>query len=485
MVLNIYQYVLDLPRWHFMAMLFSGYLFYYFVEVVKRPILAVKDGPLKQFLIKNVPEIEMKFWPTFWCVESRAQTVFASILRASVLSNIDYRRELFTMKDGGEVALDWLETNCTSDSPIIVILPGLTGESQAEYIKCLVMSANRVGIRTVVFNQRGLGGVALKTPRMYCAAKCEDLCEVLDHVRALNPHVKMGATGISMGGLILGNYLAKHADEAEKILTSAKIISAPWNVFKGCDSIQKPYLNNMLGRHLADSLCRTVDQYEILKSKEHDWDMSQVLQSKTIKEFDSHFTAKHFGFKDVDHYYTEATMHDKLHSIKVPLLCLSAADDPFQPLDALPLQDAETSSHVCFIVTARGVLQSKTIKEFDSHFTAKHFGFKDVDHYYTEATMHDKLHSIKVPLLCLSAADDPFQPLDALPLQDAETSSHVCFIVTARGGHIAFLEGWWPTSREQYMSRLFSQFFSVTLNDKDHEFEKISEQLKQDVKLCE
>lgn len=61
--------------------------------------------------------------------------------------------------------------------------------------------------------------------------------------------------------------------------------------------------------------------------------MTQVLKSRTIKEFDTNFTSKHFGFKDVDHYYDEATLHNKLHKIAVPLLCLSAADDPFQPLE--------------------------------------------------------------------------------------------------------------------------------------------------------
>lgn len=66
------------------------------------------------------------------------------------------------LNDGGEVALDWLESNCSEDSPLILILPGLTGESQAEYIKCLVTAANRIGIRTVVFNNRGLGGLTLK-----------------------------------------------------------------------------------------------------------------------------------------------------------------------------------------------------------------------------------------------------------------------------------------------------------------------------------
>lgn len=61
--------------------------------------------------------------------------------------------------------------------------------------------------------------------------------------------------------------------------------------------------------------------------------MFTYTQSKTIKEFDANFTSKHFGFEDVEHYYRTATLHDKLHKITTPILCLSAADDPFQPLD--------------------------------------------------------------------------------------------------------------------------------------------------------
>lgn len=102
--------------------------------------------------------------------------------------------------------------------------------------------------------------------------------------------------------------------------------------FTGCKSIEKPYLNSMLGKHLTSSLCNTLSQCEVIH-KTNQIDMDQVLKSRTIKEFDIHFTSKHFGFKDVDHYYNAATLHNKLHRIAVPLLCLSAADDPFQPLE--------------------------------------------------------------------------------------------------------------------------------------------------------
>ncbi|GBP01432.1 Phospholipase ABHD3 [Eumeta japonica] len=100
----------------------------------------------------------------------------------------------------------------------------------------------------------------------------------------------------------------------------------------------------------------------------------------------------------------------------------------------------------------------KTIKEFDALFTSKQFGYAHVDDYYSDATLHNKLHYITVPLLCLSAADDPFQPLEAIPIKPAEESTHVAIVVTARGGHIGFLQGWWPSSKEEYMGRLFVEF---------------------------
>lgn len=172
-----------------------------------------------------------------------------------------------------------------------------------------------------------------QTPRLYSAANVEDLSEVVRHISKSYPTSKIGATGISMGGLLLGNYLSLHSEEAHKVFTACQIISVPWDVKKGCESIEKPYLNSMLSKHLTSRLCQTLSQYEILHKSRHDIDFDTILKSRTIKEFDINFTSKHFGYRDVDHYYSAATLHNKLHKISVPLLCLSAADDPFQPLE--------------------------------------------------------------------------------------------------------------------------------------------------------
>lgn len=82
-----------------------------------------------------------------------------------------------------------------------------------------------------------------------------------------------------------------------------------------------------------------------------------------------------------------------------------------------------------------------------------------------------------MPLLCLSAADDPFQPLDAIPIKAANQCTHVAIVITARGGHIGFLEGWWPSTKDQYMSRLFTEYFTKALYDEDGEFERASNKM--------
>lgn len=382
-MLSVFGPLLDIPTAYYGALLGLGFSIYYLFEVVKTPLLVCANGPFRSFLEKHVPLVRNKFWPTLWCFESRAQTILASLLRSRILPPIHYRREILTLSDGGVVALDWAEEGCSSTSPIVIILPGLTGASQAEYIKCLVSSAKKVGIRCMIFNNRGLGGIELKTPRMYCAANSDDLAEVVDHVKKVHPHVLLGASGISMGGLILGNYLAQHGETAKNKLKGCFLISVPWNVFAATKNTEENYFNLMINKYLAGTLRQNIKRL---------------------------------------HYATESGFFDV---------------------------DIDT------------ILKGQTVREFDSHFTVKQFGYRDVEEYYSNATIHDKLHLIDVPLLCLSAADDPFQPVQAIPLKEISETRNVAVVVTSRGGHIGFLEGMWPVREEQYMGKLFSQFFAA------------------------
>ena len=74
-----------------------------------------------------------------------------------------------------------------------------------------------------------------------------------------------------------------------------------------------------MNRHLASTLVESIkevkEQFECNKT----WDLEQVFSSTTVREFDSRFTTKMFGYKDVVEYYTAARLCHKVENIKVGL----------------------------------------------------------------------------------------------------------------------------------------------------------------------
>lgn len=49
----------------------------------------------------------------------------------------------------------------------------------------------------------------------------------------------------------------------------------------------------------------------------------------------------------------------------------------------------------------------------------------------------------------------------------ARRTQHVAIAVTTRGGHIGFMEGIFPLKQDQYIGKLFSQFFSAIFRHRD------------------
>ncbi|CAM6031671.1 unnamed protein product, partial [Sphagnum compactum] len=308
-----------------------------------KPAFFCADGKFRWFLLANCTQIHDKYWPTVWCFGTHAQTAIANYLRGRI-PDLRYRREYILTPDGGQVSLDWYEplpqrtelaassSSCHLDDeskPIALFLPGLTGDSQTEYVKSLVPAAHQLGYRTVVFNNRGRGNMKLLTPRLYCAANDDDLKLALDHLRFYNPKTKIVATGISLGGIVLGRYLISAGNDAA--IDAAMLISVCWDFLSGCDSMEKPGLNFALNQHLTKSLCNIVLEHREVFQTVSKINVDEVVQSKCLREFDERFTIRMWGFKSVKDYYSESSHKGKLCCIKRPTLCVNAADDMFAP----------------------------------------------------------------------------------------------------------------------------------------------------------
>jgi predicted alpha/beta-fold hydrolase len=84
--------------------------------------------------------------------------------------------------------------------------------------------------------------------------------------------------------------------------------------------------------------------------------------------------------------------------------------------------------------------------EFDEVVTAPVHGFAGADDYWSRCSSGPFLPRVRVPLLLLSAEDDPIVPAACLPREVARQNRLVSLEVAARGGHVGFVAGppWAP-----------------------------------------
>ncbi|GFO49640.1 abhydrolase domain-containing protein 3 [Plakobranchus ocellatus] len=285
------------------------YISYYLLYVVNTPIIVCGDAKFKQFLTDHCPISREKYWPTWYAFQGHIQTVLRNFIQCR--PKVDYSAEYIKCPDGGELKIDWVENDHNSkhtkdQRPTVLVLPGLTG----------------------------------------------DVAVVIDHIKKKYPEAPLMGVGISLGGILLFNYLAHHGDSAS--ICAAMCISAPYNVPKCIKSLETPLNYHLFNRVLAKGMCRFVQRHADIFEDLKDVTIPHVLKSESIRDFDERFTCKMFGFESPDHYYEAATLHTKFHALRRPVLCLNAADDPFCPVNYAPLKDAETNDNIAIVLTSHG-----------------------------------------------------------------------------------------------------------------------------------
>lgn len=78
--------------------------------------------------------------------------------------------------------------------------------------------------------------------------------------------------------MILGNYLVTRQERAAEHLVAAMVLSIPWNVFVGTQSLEKPLWNLLLNRHLASCLCESIRSMRKQLEGNYNWDLDHVMK---------------------------------------------------------------------------------------------------------------------------------------------------------------------------------------------------------------
>ncbi|KAL5968720.1 Phospholipase ABHD3 [Taenia solium] len=334
--------------------LLGAYITYYFLAVRSPPVVHGHSRKLVDFFRSHVPFLNEVYSPFVFGFTGRVQTILRPIFHR--VEKCNYEEEVISFLDGGEMTLSWSKIEgMVDDTPTVVIFPGLNSCACSAYIVSLVKAINRCKYSCVVLNYRGTCRRKLKTPRSYCASIDSDVNFVLDHIRSRYPGAPMVAVGISLGAVIVFNYLADGLQDREKPcpLTAAMCICMPWDMLRSSDKLEKSLDWFLFNKPLTHGLCRVVNRNADVLSK--DYDVPRILKSRSIREFDTNLTASMFGYKSAEDYYTRTSPAIKIDHVSIPVLCLTAADDPFVPFHTLPLKDVSgAGSRVVLAVTRHG-----------------------------------------------------------------------------------------------------------------------------------
>ena len=271
----------------------------------------------------------MGYEPARWLFGPNLMTIFGPLLRPGPL--LPLRRERWELSDGDFVDVDRLDG--PREAPLLVALHGLEGSSSAHYMRGLLKEAQLRGWRGLALNFRGCSGDMNRLVRSYHSGETGDLAELVSRVRGEADRIVL--TGCSLGGNVLVKWLGEQGGSVPPQIRAAAALSVPFDLAACADTLDSP---GFWRRVYRTRFLRTLKKKSLLKQAKFPraLDAKRVRAAGTLVEFDDAITAAVHGFTGAPDYYAQSSSGPYVEKVRVPLLLLSAEDDPFIPASTIP-----------------------------------------------------------------------------------------------------------------------------------------------------
>lgn len=254
---------------------------------------------------------------------------------------------------------------------VIAILPGLTSTCGSFYIVSLMRLLLRHGYDPVLVNTRGLGVRLHRPAKFLCAAFTDDVRAIIKdnfnpaalrrryHGLTSSPDATVPpvlAIGFSMGANVLCKLLAEDgateiADRTvgttcHRFIEGAIAVSAPWDFFASTVELVKGVNYYMYNRSLVEGVKHYIEANAegtfMRPQREEGEDPTpsslprpapclEICSKRsrvTLRQLDDFVVAPHHGYSGAEAYYRDAEAFRRLHTVRRPLLAISAVDDP-------------------------------------------------------------------------------------------------------------------------------------------------------------
>jgi predicted alpha/beta-fold hydrolase len=245
----------------------------------------------------------------------------------------------------------WQPAEVRSTRPTAIIVHGLEGSSNSQYVVGNSNKLWRSGCNIIRMNMRNCGGTEALSPTLYHSGLSDDVLAVMNFFVAQHGLRSMSLIGYSMGGNLVLKLAGELGSAAPTELRSVIGVSPAVDLGPSADALHLP-LNRLYEMKFLHNLLRRFRRKAQLFPNAYD--ANRAIGIRSLREFDDRITALYSGFAGAEDYYYRAAAARVLDSIAVPTLILHALDDPFIRMTAESRSKLRANPHVTLIETSHG-----------------------------------------------------------------------------------------------------------------------------------
>lgn len=275
-----------------------------------------------------------EFIPAKGIANPHLQTILTLVARPNPVFEATW--QTIETPDGDFLELAWSEPPSSREAktkPLFVLFHGLEGHFDSPYANGLMDAFAKQGWLSVMMHFRGCSGRMNRKAKAYHAGETNDARHFLEYLEQHFPSQTKVAVGISLGGNMLVNYLAKYSHDP--ILSAATTVSAPLDL-NACFSRMEQGFSKVYRIYLLRSLKKNALKKAQPLQEAINIDTKEIKNIRTILEFDDKITAPLHGFNGAKDYYQQCSGIHVLNQVKIPLQIIHAQDDPFMTDKVIP-----------------------------------------------------------------------------------------------------------------------------------------------------
>lgn len=283
-----------------------------------------------------MPIVKSQFKPPWQWRNAQLQTIWPFRFRNPVIPQ--RTSLLIPTDDGDEILLEYCDGARASTSSLgILLLHGLAGSANSQYIVGLQNIFNDANIFSVAMNFRG-AKAPNKMARGYHSGASGDLKQVIEFLTQQYPHIRWITIGFSLGGNVVLKYLGENQGNP---LEGAFAVSVPLRLDICADRLDKGF-SKIYRRHFLGQLRdEQLRKHQFLLK--YDPEEATILQTtgfdkryRSFRDYDEAIIAPLNGFASAEDYYQKCSSRYFLRNIDTPTYILQSLDDPFTSEAVIP-----------------------------------------------------------------------------------------------------------------------------------------------------